>query len=321
MNVTSILRNDIQYPNWGCLVVFVVIAFVFYGCFKLSRHYSASRSATPQEMQQSFGSPDNAYAIHQYANTDYFQYLLAAFEAALKQEGYELTRSAEHRVTLVRSAWERVARAIFIERDKYMAPMQDANAVSLKADMSGEDGFSDRWLWLLINGSASQGWYITQRSGWEAHAYPLRQVQITARVKTTVLTRDVVGCLSDLARAVRSQPFPDKHIGSHITKVISDGFEYDFTRMLCETSPGWFPDAAGTEVPADIIAGQFPPVSSSPYRHFIVRAQGTCNTTSQTLAKYIDRAGKRIAAGEVCGAEYDDDSGYAFIVTKPATEH
>lgn len=267
-----------------------------------------------------FGGEENARAVHDFANVEFYQHLLAAMEVALLREGYELTRQPSRQIRLTTDVRKRVARHVVLEKELYMAPGQKLSEVNQRSRMNEEEGYNDRWLGLLINGSAGQGWYIGRREGWEGIAYPLRQVQMTVRVKPPVDIRQVVQCFEMLARTLRKEPFPDMFIGDHQSEVVDLHFDYQFYRALCDVPPGWFPAPAGSEVPADMTAGRCSPASSSAYRYYIVRAQGTRQSTPDQLADYIGLAVKRIADGESSGAEYDDDSGYAFTVTMPAAE-
>jgi hypothetical protein len=326
MDLISQLNN--ASPLSLCLGLFLVAATLYMIASAVKRRAQSSQSfsmgvalvAEPQKII-SFSGPENALAIHQFAQASLFQYLLTAMEVALKREGYELTRAMERRVTMGHHAWKRVARHVYIQRDRYLAPLQGEDTINMKADLCDNDGFSDSLLGILIQGSVSQGWVIAERAGRERQACQLRQVQITVRVMAPVITRDVVRCLSELSDAVRNKPFPETFIGNHISKVLDENFNYEFASGLCETSPGWFPDAAGSRVPDNMTTGQFPATESSRYRHYIVRVQGTRHSSPDTLADYIDEAARRISAGEHGGALYDDDSGYAFLVTKPVPTH
>lgn len=286
------------------------------------RKPAAAEPCTPLAPQPlyCFGGEENARAVHDFANVEFYQHLLAAMEVALLREGYELTRQPTRQVCLTTDVRKRVARHVVLEKELYIAPGQKLSEVNQRIRMNEEEGYNERWLALLINGSAGQGWYIGRREGWEGIAYPLRQVQITVRIKPPVDIRQVVQCFEMLGRTLRNEPFPDMFIGEHQSEIVDLHFDYQFYRALCDVPPGWFPGVAGLEVPVGMTAGRCSPASSSAYRHYIVRAQGTRQSTPDQLADYVGQAVKRIADGESRGAKYDDDSGYAFTVTMPATE-
>ncbi|MFK3662755.1 hypothetical protein ACI2I2_19945 [Scandinavium sp. NPDC088450] len=317
-----------SYVDYAGLVAFILIGGIAVGLSAgsiIRTLVQANMSTLPQSEPASqplpfFGCPEDACAVHQFANTDYYRHMLAALENALHQEGYELSRAPEHQVVLPRGVRKRIARHVFMARDKYLAPQQRDSTIAEKAALSEEDGFSGQWLDILLKGCASQGWIIAPRSAWAAQAYPLRQVEIIVRMVAPSVTRDAVRCLSELARMVRDDPFPDTLAGSRQSKTVDDTLRYDVTRMLCDHAPGWFPDAAGTALPADIASGHALPSYLSPSRYFIVRAQGTRHTTQAFLAAGIEQAAERIGAGEHQGAQYDDDAGYAFFVSSPATD-
>jgi hypothetical protein len=52
-----------------------------------------------------------------------------------------------------------------------------------------------------------------------------------------------------------------------------------------------------------------------------VFAQITSPRSTEMLTLYLNAAAERISAGEAHGADYDDDNGYAFIVTRTLKPH
>jgi hypothetical protein len=57
----------------------------------------------------------------------------------------------------------------------------------------------------------------------------------------------------------------------------------------------------------------------SPEHELTLFVQGTRHTSPEYLADFIEVAGNRIGAGEIRGARYDDDSGFAFFVNRRLT--
>jgi hypothetical protein len=273
-----------------------------------------------------FSGPDHASSVHQFANRDYFQYLLTALQEGLHSEGYELTRDARCRILLTTEIFNRLASNVFMAREHYMAPLQSEDLLKEKVEECSTNGYSARWLQLLIDGSAAQGWYVTRSvsedvetvsndlHSWASVAYPLKQVVITVSGGKNVLTRDMVRCLSEAASVVQDNPFPFTAEGiAHSGMSDIDDLQYALLCRSCVNSPGFFPDDAGTKIPEHLLKGGCAP-RPSPHRKLTVFVQGTRNTPLQVLAYFATEAGKRFAAGECSGARYDDDSGYAFTL-------
>ncbi|UXJ66586.1 hypothetical protein [Enterobacter kobei] len=274
-----------------------------------------SRPGIPVPLAQ-FGSARHADAVHAFANREYYQVMLAELEKALTEEGYALTRDESLCVTMPEADRQKISRRIFRARQCYTAPRVTEQAMQDNVDAAVNDGYAGSWLSLLIRGSEREGWYITKPvQEFVPTNFPLKQVTITVSAKQSVLTRDVVRIINDVAEKVKKQPsFPEtpERIAG---KVINSELCYGADQRQVKVAPGWFSSPSGNDVPDDIAEGQFPPAGMSEYRHFIVRAQAGRFYTPAALAFYIDEAGRRIEQGESRGASYEDDSGYAFAVT------
>ncbi|HAS1065452.1 hypothetical protein CIW62_22430 [Enterobacter cloacae] len=274
-----------------------------------------SRPGLPVPVAQ-FGSARHADAVHAFANREYYQVMLAELEKALIEEGYALTRDESLCVTIPEADRQKISRRIILARQCYTSPRVSEQAMQDNVDAAVNDGYAGSWLSLLIRGSEREGWYITKPvPEFVPTNFPLKQVIITVSAKQSVLTRDVVRIINDVAEKVKKQrsfpETPERIAGG----VISTELFYGADQRQVKVAPGWFNSPSGNDVPDDITEGQFPPVGISEHRHFIVRAQAGRFYTPTALAFYIEEAGRRIEQGESSGACYEDDSGYAFAVT------
>ncbi|AEN67237.1 hypothetical protein Entas_4554 (plasmid) [Enterobacter soli] len=263
-----------------------------------------------------FGGARHADAVHAFANRECYQVMLAELETGLTEAGYLLTRDKSQRWILPEADRHKLSRRVFRARLLEMTPRVTEQMVKDSEDAAVNDGYAGMWLSVLIRGSESAGWYITKPvPEFVPTNFPLKQVTITVSAKQSVLTRDVVRIINDVAEKVKKQrtfpETPERIPGG----VISSELFYGAAQRQVKVAPGWFNSPSGNDVPDDITEGQFPPAGMSEYRHFIVRAQGGRFYTQSTLAFYIEEAGRRIEQGEASGALYENDSGYAFVVT------
>lgn len=303
----------------GILVVVVLLAgwLVIQHLADTRRERQAweSRPEMPVSLAQ-FGSARHAAAVHAFANRESYQVLLAELEKGLTDEGYELTRDGSLRVEMSEADRRKISRRIFRARQYYTSPRVSELAMQDSEDAAVNDGYAGTWLSVLIRGSEREGWYITKPvPEFVPTNSPLKQVIITVSAKRSVLTRDVVRIINEMAEKVKTQhrfpETPERISGG----VINSELFYGAEQRQAKVAPGWFSSPSGNDVPDDITEGLFPPAGMSEYRHFIVRAQAGRFYTQTTLAFYIEEAGRRMEQGESCGACYEDDSGYAFAVT------
>ncbi|HDR2474400.1 hypothetical protein [Enterobacter kobei] len=297
----------------GLLAGWIVVQHA--ACAWRERRAWENRPGIPVPLSQ-FGSARHAAAVHDFANREYYQVLLAELEKGLADEGYELTREESLRVTLPEVDWRKISRRIVRARQCYTTPRVSEQMVIDSEDAAVNDGYAGKWLSVLIRGSESAGWYITKpQSEFTPTSYPLKQVVITVRATQAVLTRDVVRTLNEIAEKVKNQPSLYGKTECIAADATNGELNYEAHQREVAEAPGWFNSPNGCDVPDDITEGQFPPVRMSGYRHFIVRAQGGRFYTQSSLAFYIKEAGRRIEQGEASGARYENDSGYAFAVT------
>lgn len=162
--------------------------------------------------------------------------------------------------------------------------------------------------------------------GWEKHAYPLTQVIVSVNAQPHTITRDLVFCLERAASCITSNELPGNAEGFHYRGDSGNtglafpeySVHWHVHARLCFESPGFFPEGAGCTLPPLIkMAGYL--AEGSLARHIVVIVQGTKHTSREFLSRYLTDAANSIATGATEGSEFDDDSGYAFIVVQPVS--
>lgn len=162
--------------------------------------------------------------------------------------------------------------------------------------------------------------------GWEKHAYPLTQVIVSVNAQPHTITRDLVFCLERAASCITSNELPGNAEGFHYRGDYGNtglafpeySVHWHVHARLCFESPGFFPEGAGCTLPPLIkMAGYL--AEGSLARHIVVIVQGTKHTSREFLSRYLTDAANSIATGATEGSEFDDDSGYAFIVVQPVS--
>ncbi|EBU0282351.1 hypothetical protein NU118_003964 [Salmonella enterica] len=162
--------------------------------------------------------------------------------------------------------------------------------------------------------------------GWEKHAYPLTQVIVSVNAQPHTITRDLVFCLERAASCITSNELPGNAEGCHYRGDYGNtglafpeySVHWHVHARLCFESPGFFPEGAGCTLPPLIkMAGYL--AEGSLARHIVVIVQGTKHTSREFLSRYLTDAANSIATGATEGSEFDDDSGYAFIVVQPVS--
>lgn len=140
--------------------------------------------------------------------------------------------------------------------------------------------------------------------------WPVKQIILTITAESCTLTRDLVRCMNDAVTAVQETEFPVQQ-GLSVSK---DGVQSELLRQVCISPPGFFRQSAGGDFPIELNT-VFPVPQVKGKRAIMVFVQVTSQGTSSELASYLEKSIQRIEAGEQTGADYDDDNGYAFIVS------
>lgn len=110
-----------------------------------------------------FAFPEHAQAVFLHANVDYYQYLLEELRCGLREEGYEITDDRKRRIRLPGDIERRVAKRVFLARERFTCPYLSASQLDEKGKESLSNGNTVQWLHWLIAGNESQGWFITSR--------------------------------------------------------------------------------------------------------------------------------------------------------------
>jgi len=148
----------------GILVVaFLLIGWLAMQSLAEARRYRQIRERQPtMSAPPPFGSVRHADAVYTFANREFYQVMLAEMEKALFAAGYELTRDESRRMMLSDADRHEVSRRVFRVRQSFISPLLSEQLLSESADAAEKDGFSARWLSVLIGGSEQEGWYITR---------------------------------------------------------------------------------------------------------------------------------------------------------------
>ncbi|HDR2795195.1 TPA: hypothetical protein QCK11_003911 [Enterobacter asburiae] len=340
--ISCLTSPDGQQDVFSCLSMgqglggFMVLIILLVGWLVIQYLAEARRTRLAREAipgipvpPAQFGNARHAAAVHDFANRNYYQVMLAEMEKALFSAGYELTQDASRCTRLANADSRDISRKVTRVRYRYMTPLLSEQMLNDSIDDAMRNGSAAEWLSLLIRGSEREGWYITRTAGAAGEVlsdrqkclWPLRQVMITLSPDSLVITRDLVQGLNAAADAVSNTLFPEIADEPHISDVPVTvcGLQVTLIRQLCSTPPGFFPDESGSSVPAELFS-QMPELEYGEKR-IVVFAQITSAPATDVLARFIRTAGDRIAAGEDHAADYDDDNGYAFIVLRTSRPH
>lgn len=270
-----------------------------------------------------FGDENHAAGVHNFVNRELFQLMLNEMEKALTDTGYSLTRSEAKRETISEADRQKISRRIFRVRQCYITPRVSEQAMKDSEDAAVNDGYAGTWLSVLIRANEAQGWYIRSHPGtgvqsWEDFAWPVKQVVVTVSASAPALTRDVVRVLKEVPAMLEQMAFQEWD-GSVMkpVPVTTQGIQAELVRKSCATLPGFFPEPAGRNVP-DGLESFAAEAAHDVKRTFSVFIQVTKRRDTRDIVHWLMMVCERLEAGELRGAEYDDDNGYAFIVSPPS---
>ncbi|WP_318388752.1 hypothetical protein [Enterobacter sp.] len=314
----------------------VLMAGAAAGCF--STWWYLRRQSPRKEIKADSGMPspafislDTALAIHDHANSMLFRFLLGELTGALSRHGCALTRDLAQSTELAPDVKNDLAKTLLMQREKFLAPNQSAQAAEETVEYLISTGYAEGWINALLKGCGSQGWYTgpcstgageTARHEQEpaSHLYPLKQIIIRVQGTTGTLTRDLIRGLERISEDIQITPFPDR--GQCETRDGTYGYtgtasphstvSYRIVWQHCTSGAGFFPDGYGTDLPA-FFEGERGQLSGITGRHMTLIIQGTRHTLSAPMLDCLCQAIRRISAGEFEGAEYGNDFGYAFI--------
>lgn len=341
--ISCLTRPDGQQDVFSCLSVgqglsgFLVLIILLVGWLVIQYLAEARRVRRTREARPGipvppaqFGNARHASAVHDFANQNYYQVMLAEMEKALFSAGYELTQDASRCTRLANADRRDISRKVTSVRHRYMTPLLSEQAMNDSIDDAMRNGSAVEWLNMLIWGSEREGWYITRSqdenstrlTDWQKQMWPVRQVSIIVTSDTLVITRDLVRGLNEAVNRVSHTPFPENDNMPELSDVpvTSPGIQVTLERQLCTTPPGFFSEVAGRNVP-EALTRMIAVPQDEEKRVVAVFAQITSPRSTEMLTLYLNAAAERISAGEAHGADYDDDNGYAFIVTRTLKPH
>jgi len=270
-----------------------------------------------------FGDEKHAEAVYTFANREMYQLLLAEMEKALVEAGYRLTTKASGKEALTEPVLDEISGRIYRVRERFMAPLLSDDELNESTLFAVKRGFAQALLNMLIRANEAQGFYIRRHlskggESWEDLAWPLKQVVVTVSASAPVLTRDMVRVLSEASRMLDEMAFqPWEDDVRKPVPVTMPGIQAELIRQSCATQPGFFPEPVGRDVPAGL-EGLAAAPAHDVKRTVSVFVQVTKRKNTRHIVAWLKEASERIGTGEACGADYDDDNGYAFIVSSPS---
>ncbi|HED1421619.1 TPA: hypothetical protein R4S64_003673 [Kluyvera georgiana] len=144
------------------------------------------------------------------------------------------------------------------------------------------------------------------KEGFQPDGPLIQEVVITIWASSSILTRDVVCCLNNLADIVKTHPFPDSSLDGQIKQYFNGDLQYTIALKPYAESSDYFP---ALQPAADFLLPH-----ASVGRYFILKSQCAGKSSATSLALFIRAAGRRIAEGEKKGSDYFERGFYAFRV-------
>lgn len=267
-----------------------------------------------------FADKQHAEAVHSFANRELYQLLLTEMGKALTDAGYAMTRDEAKRMTISEADRQIISRRIFRARQCYITPRVSEQTLKDSEDAAVNDGYAGTWLSVLIRANEAQGWYVSHnlgkgRQSWQDMAWPVKQVVITVSASASVLTRDIVRVLTEASSMLQQMDVQEwDGVVRKPVPVTTPGVQAELVRQSCSSPPGFFPAPAGHDVPASLENLTKKPAHDAK-RAVSVFVQVTKRRNTRDIVKWLMMACERLEAGELYGADYDDDNGYAFIVS------
>lgn len=270
-----------------------------------------------------FGDEKNADRVYNFANRELYQLMLSEMEKALTDAGYAMTRDEAKRVTISEADRQIISRRIFRARQCFITPRVSEQTMKDSENAAVNDGYAGTWLSMLIRANEAQGWYVRHNLGkgkesWQDMAWPVKQVVVTVSACEPVLTRDMVRVLTEASAVLEQMAYQEwDGLVRKPVPVTTPGVQAELVRKSCATLPGFFPSPAGRNVPDGLESFAAEPAHDVK-RTVSVFVQVTKRRNTRDIMQWLIMASKRIEAGEMRGADYDDDNGYAFIVSSPS---
>ncbi|MBP2200581.1 hypothetical protein [Pantoea cypripedii] len=158
-------------PAAGLFVMLLTLSVVI---VRLGRVFAATRRSSPEAPSVRYGTPAFAPApfgsramaerAAAHENTAYWQHLLAAFGAALEDEGYALSNDPRGEVKLPESTRLRVGCAVIRARQRCISPLQHEASREAFLQQAAEDGYAGSWADWCQRGAEAAGWYVVRQN-------------------------------------------------------------------------------------------------------------------------------------------------------------
>lgn len=168
VNVKSDMAQTLLPAVCGGLTVALVLS-VLYGLRrrKLLNDSTEREKKARHPVGTELSDRSTAWAVHRYANTEFYQRQFRVLESLLHGAGYALSRNAYDSSRIMPEDRDHIAYQLEDCRLRIMSPYEDADSRIRRIEQAMNDGFAQTWLRLLLEGAAESGWYITDtRPGW-----------------------------------------------------------------------------------------------------------------------------------------------------------
>lgn len=295
----------------------VVILIIFVGVVVAVRGRFKEKVIPPGE--PSLNDTLTAQAIWQEINLAQFQHMLTSLQNALKQSGYQLTYHGNG-VKMHPHREEQVADDLMCARELFWAPNQSPDEVEKLVVSTRKSGYGKKMLREMLACCARRDWHITPvRSEWELKSYPLRQVEVRVRGGVLMPVADLLPCLEAMARHVGDSPAASSQDAVYqrgifrADDISAPDLEYEVRLRNNDEPPGFFPEAAGTKCPP-CVEQEKESLRTTFRTQVTVFVQEITTDRPEIRTAFYQEAVRQIRNGEKQGADYDDDSGYAFFV-------
>lgn len=166
------VASDLQPPLLSAVCGGLAVALALSLLYGLRRRKQLNDSLARERSAQREGctvwrAENTAWAVHQYANTEFYRHQLAALENLLRCAGYALTRNVYESMRLQPEDRDDIACQLEDCRLRVMSPREDEESRARRIVQAMQDGAAHTWLRLLLEGAAENGWYITDtRPDW-----------------------------------------------------------------------------------------------------------------------------------------------------------
>lgn len=322
--VAAFLFNTVnEHPGEIILAIIWIVFLIKIAEYALTRRKVANHrkdvNATLKRVAPLLNDAPTAEAIWQEINLAQFQHMLTALQSALKQSGYQLTLHGRG-VRMHPYREEQVADSLMCARELYWAPEQTPDEIERLVMSTRKSGHGKKMLREMLACCSRRDWHLTPlRSDWELQAYPLRQVEVRVRGGINAPIADLLPCLEDITKYVGDTPSPRQGEDIYRRGLYPSAapgvpdVEYEVRLRQVDTPPGFFPDAAGCRLPPCGIQEK-DSLRTTFKTQVTVFVQEITTSRHEIRTAFYQDAVRKIRDGEKEGADYDDDSGYAFFV-------